>query len=104
MSAVNKSRHRSIREVAISNVDENIKQCRQDTSWKYSNIEFNFLIFIKCDCSGVFKELKMASAGLTTPDSIKEKSNRYHMVTWVNNLLKTSFKDVRHLGSGDSSV
>lgn len=43
----------------------------------------------------------MASAGLMTPDSIKEKSNRYHMVTWVNNLLKTNFKDVQHLGSGD---
>lgn len=46
------------------------------------------------------KDLNMAGAQIIVPDSWKMKSNRYHMVTWLNNVLKTNFKDVRHTGTG----
>ncbi|XP_044066690.1 DNA (cytosine-5-)-methyltransferase 3 beta, duplicate a isoform X2 [Siniperca chuatsi] len=42
----------------------------------------------------------MASTAVVTPDSSHDKSSRFHLVTWVNNLLKTNFKDVRQMGSG----
>lgn len=49
-------------------------------------------------------ELKMENAVVVTPQSDMGSSNHHHLVTWVNNLLKTNFKDVQQLGSGDSSV
>uniref|UniRef100_A0A7N8WXE3 DNA (cytosine-5-)-methyltransferase n=1 Tax=Mastacembelus armatus TaxID=205130 RepID=A0A7N8WXE3_9TELE len=42
----------------------------------------------------------MASTVVVTPDSLHDKTNRFHLLAWVNNLLKTNFKDVRELGSG----
>ncbi|XP_038578809.1 DNA (cytosine-5-)-methyltransferase 3 beta, duplicate a isoform X3 [Micropterus salmoides] len=42
----------------------------------------------------------MASTVVVTPDSSLDKSSRFYLVTWVNNLLKTNFKDVRQMGSG----
>ncbi|XP_041802626.1 DNA (cytosine-5-)-methyltransferase 3 beta, duplicate a isoform X2 [Chelmon rostratus] len=42
----------------------------------------------------------MASTAVVIPDSAHDKSSRFYLVTWVNNLLKTSFKDVRQMGSG----
>lgn len=50
------------------------------------------------------KDLNMAGAQVIVPESLKMKSNRFHMVTWLNNLLKTNFKDVRNTGSGDKEV
>lgn len=47
------------------------------------------------------KDLNMAGAQVKIPDSLKMKSNRFHLVTWLNNLLKTNFKDVRGTGSGN---
>ncbi|KAE8289529.1 hypothetical protein D5F01_LYC11231 [Larimichthys crocea] len=37
----------------------------------------------------------MANTAVVTPDSIRDKSSRFRMLTWVNTLLKTDFKDVR---------
>ncbi|KAI4793965.1 hypothetical protein KUCAC02_032365, partial [Chaenocephalus aceratus] len=43
----------------------------------------------------------MASPVLVTPESnSKDKSSRHYLVVWINNLLKTRFKDVRQMGSG----
>ncbi|XP_070824109.1 DNA (cytosine-5-)-methyltransferase 3 beta, duplicate a [Chaetodon trifascialis] len=42
----------------------------------------------------------MASTAVVTPDSAHGKSTRISLVTWVNNLLKTSFEDVQQMGSG----
>ncbi|XP_029282588.1 LOW QUALITY PROTEIN: uncharacterized protein LOC115004966 [Cottoperca gobio] len=42
----------------------------------------------------------MASTAFVTPDPVHDKSSRPYLVTWMNNLLKTSFKDVRQMGSG----
>ncbi|XP_068589042.1 DNA (cytosine-5-)-methyltransferase 3 beta, duplicate a [Cebidichthys violaceus] len=42
----------------------------------------------------------MASAAAVNPDSTHDKSSRLSLVTWINHLLKTSFKDVREMGSG----
>ncbi|XP_010785170.1 microtubule-associated protein RP/EB family member 2-like, partial [Notothenia coriiceps] len=43
----------------------------------------------------------MASPVLVTPESnSKDKSSRHYLVVWINNLLKTQFKDVRQMGSG----
>ncbi|KAM9351026.1 DNA (cytosine-5-)-methyltransferase 3 beta, duplicate a [Symphorus nematophorus] len=39
-------------------------------------------------------------AKVVTPDSSQDKSSRFYLLTWINNLLKTNFKDVRHMGSG----
>lgn len=46
----------------------------------------------------------MASAAVITPDSSQDKSSRFYLMTWFNNLLKTDFKDLQQMGSGDSSV
>uniref|UniRef100_H2SKN2 DNA (cytosine-5-)-methyltransferase n=2 Tax=Takifugu rubripes TaxID=31033 RepID=H2SKN2_TAKRU len=45
-------------------------------------------------------EVKMASTPVETPQFIKKKSKGLHLVNWVNNLLKTDFKDVQQFGSG----
>ncbi|XP_042347761.1 DNA (cytosine-5-)-methyltransferase 3 beta, duplicate a [Plectropomus leopardus] len=42
----------------------------------------------------------MANPEVVTPDSYHDKSSRFYVVTWINNLLKTNFKDVRQMGSG----
>uniref|UniRef100_A0A8C2X6D8 DNA (cytosine-5-)-methyltransferase n=1 Tax=Cyclopterus lumpus TaxID=8103 RepID=A0A8C2X6D8_CYCLU len=42
----------------------------------------------------------MASAVVVSPDSIPDKSSRFNLLSWINNLLKTNFKDVREIGSG----
>ncbi|KAK5864186.1 hypothetical protein PBY51_001146 [Eleginops maclovinus] len=42
----------------------------------------------------------MASSALVTPEMNKDKSSRLYVVVWINNLLKTRFKDVRQMGSG----
>lgn len=59
-------------------------------------------LFIKVSSFCFPKDLNMAGAQVIIPDSFKMKSNRFHMVTWLNNLLKTNFKDVRSTGSGDA--
>ncbi|TNN73296.1 DNA (cytosine-5)-methyltransferase 3B [Liparis tanakae] len=46
------------------------------------------------------KRGKMASAVAVAPDPSQDKSSRFHLLTWINNLLKTNFKDVREIGSG----
>ncbi|XP_051281424.1 DNA (cytosine-5-)-methyltransferase 3 beta, duplicate a isoform X3 [Dicentrarchus labrax] len=43
---------------------------------------------------------KMASTEVVTPDFAQDKSSRIYLVTWVNDLLKTNFKDVQEMGSG----
>ncbi|XP_068453357.1 DNA (cytosine-5-)-methyltransferase 3 beta, duplicate a [Clinocottus analis] len=42
----------------------------------------------------------MASAVVVSPESITDKTSRFTLLTWINNLLKTNFKDVREMGSG----
>ncbi|XP_059189222.1 DNA (cytosine-5-)-methyltransferase 3 beta, duplicate a [Centropristis striata] len=42
----------------------------------------------------------MTSTAVVTPTTFVDKSSRYYVVLWFNNLLKTNFKDVRQLGSG----
>ncbi|XP_033484566.2 uncharacterized protein LOC117258142 isoform X2 [Epinephelus lanceolatus] len=42
----------------------------------------------------------MESTAVVTPESFRDKSSRYYVVCWINNLLKTNFKDVRQMGSG----
>uniref|UniRef100_A0A671VLU0 DNA (cytosine-5-)-methyltransferase n=1 Tax=Sparus aurata TaxID=8175 RepID=A0A671VLU0_SPAAU len=44
----------------------------------------------------------MASAAVITPDSSQDKSSRFYLMTWFNNLLKTDFKDLQQMGSGVS--
>uniref|UniRef100_UPI0037E7674B DNA (cytosine-5-)-methyltransferase 3 beta, duplicate a n=1 Tax=Semicossyphus pulcher TaxID=241346 RepID=UPI0037E7674B len=44
----------------------------------------------------------MTSTAVVTPESVHDKSSRSYVLNWVNNLLKTDFKDVRHMGSGAS--
>ncbi|XP_028264942.1 uncharacterized protein LOC114438071 [Parambassis ranga] len=41
----------------------------------------------------------MQSAVIVVPDT-SDKSSRFYVVSWINNLLKTKFKDVRETGSG----
>lgn len=48
-----------------------------------------------------FKGFTMASAVVAIPDAIRDKSSRIYLVSWYNNLLKTNFKDVQEMGSGD---
>lgn len=54
--------------------------------------------------SSFVESCEMENTAVMTPDSSSDKSSRDYMVTWFNNLLKTNFKDVRQMGSGDSSV
>ncbi|XP_071333215.1 DNA (cytosine-5-)-methyltransferase 3 beta, duplicate a isoform X3 [Trachinotus anak] len=42
----------------------------------------------------------MATAVIKTPKSSHIKPSRFNLVTWINNLLKADFKDVREMGSG----
>ncbi|XP_074537363.1 DNA (cytosine-5-)-methyltransferase 3 beta, duplicate a [Halichoeres trimaculatus] len=42
----------------------------------------------------------MTSSAIVMPGVIHDKSSRSYILTWVNNLLKTNFRDVRHIGSG----
>ncbi|KAG7215999.1 hypothetical protein INR49_003521 [Caranx melampygus] len=42
----------------------------------------------------------MATAAVVTPNSSKDRSSRFNLVSWINNLLKTDFKDVQEMGSG----
>ncbi|KAM3617148.1 uncharacterized protein V6R79_002939 [Siganus canaliculatus] len=42
----------------------------------------------------------MASTPVVIPDSSSDKSSRLYVVSWMNNLLKTNFKDVRQMCSG----
>ncbi|CAJ1084632.1 DNA (cytosine-5-)-methyltransferase 3 beta%2C duplicate a isoform X2 [Xyrichtys novacula] len=42
----------------------------------------------------------MTSKGIVTPDVVHDKSSRNYVLSWTNNLLKTNFRDVRHMGSG----
>ncbi|XP_062282462.1 DNA (cytosine-5-)-methyltransferase 3 beta, duplicate a [Scomber scombrus] len=37
---------------------------------------------------------------VVTPDTWQDKTSRFKLVNWLNNLLKTNFKDVRQTGSG----
>ncbi|XP_047450748.1 DNA (cytosine-5-)-methyltransferase 3 beta, duplicate a isoform X2 [Mugil cephalus] len=37
---------------------------------------------------------------IVTPDTSHDKSSRFYVITWVNRLLKTDFKDVGEMGSG----
>lgn len=46
----------------------------------------------------------MESTALVTPDSSGDKMSHFHLVKWTNRLLKTNFKDVQEMGSGDLSV
>lgn len=46
----------------------------------------------------------MESAAVVTPDSSNDKTSQFHLVKWTNSLLKTNFKDVQEMGSGDLSV
>ncbi|KAI3357484.1 hypothetical protein L3Q82_015893 [Scortum barcoo] len=43
---------------------------------------------------------EMENTAVVNPDISNDKSSRFYMVTWYNNLLKTDFKDVRQMGSG----
>ncbi|KAM7405121.1 hypothetical protein PAMP_012406 [Pampus punctatissimus] len=45
-------------------------------------------------------DCKMASPGVVTPDTFHDRTNRFQLLTWLNNLLKTNFKDVQQVGSG----
>ncbi|XP_072222812.1 LOW QUALITY PROTEIN: uncharacterized protein [Leuresthes tenuis] len=42
----------------------------------------------------------MASTEAVTPASSHDKSSRFYLLTWINKLLKTNFKDVREARSG----
>uniref|UniRef100_A0A3Q3JY49 DNA (cytosine-5-)-methyltransferase n=1 Tax=Monopterus albus TaxID=43700 RepID=A0A3Q3JY49_MONAL len=42
----------------------------------------------------------MASTAVVTPDLPNDKPNHFHLVSWMNNLLQTDFKDVREMCSG----
>ncbi|XP_061591262.1 uncharacterized protein LOC133456725 isoform X2 [Cololabis saira] len=42
----------------------------------------------------------MESTDVLTIVSSAEKSNRFYVVSWTNNVLKTNFTDVREMGSG----
>uniref|UniRef100_A0A3B4T5A3 DNA (cytosine-5-)-methyltransferase n=1 Tax=Seriola dumerili TaxID=41447 RepID=A0A3B4T5A3_SERDU len=42
----------------------------------------------------------MATTEVVIPDSSYDKTSRFKLVTWINNLLKTGFKDVQEMGSG----
>uniref|UniRef100_UPI003AAC113C DNA (cytosine-5-)-methyltransferase 3 beta, duplicate a n=1 Tax=Centroberyx gerrardi TaxID=166262 RepID=UPI003AAC113C len=42
----------------------------------------------------------MATKVVVTPDVALGKSNRFHLLTWLNNLLKTSFTHVEQTSSG----
>ncbi|XP_036960493.1 DNA (cytosine-5-)-methyltransferase 3 beta, duplicate a [Acanthopagrus latus] len=44
----------------------------------------------------------MASVAVITPDSSQDKSSRFYVMTWINNLLKTDYKDLQQMGSGVS--
>lgn len=67
-------------------------------------ITLPFVLYIikMCLLFSFLESCKMASTVVVTPDSSLDKSSRFYLVTWVNNLLKTNFKDVRQMGSGDS--
>lgn len=58
---------------------------------------FTEVFFLSC----FPKDPNMAGAEVIIPNSLKIKSNRFHMVSWLNNLLKTNFRDVRNAGSGE---
>lgn len=45
-------------------------------------------------------KLKMTGSKAVTPDSSHDKSSRFYVLSWINKLLKTDFKDVREMGSG----
>ncbi|XP_038165294.1 DNA (cytosine-5-)-methyltransferase 3 beta, duplicate a [Cyprinodon tularosa] len=42
----------------------------------------------------------MVGPQVVTPDSSQDKSSRFYVVSWINRLLKTNFKDVREMASG----
>uniref|UniRef100_A0A4W6EG91 DNA (cytosine-5-)-methyltransferase n=1 Tax=Lates calcarifer TaxID=8187 RepID=A0A4W6EG91_LATCA len=42
----------------------------------------------------------MANTVVETPGSSRDKTSRFYLLAWINNLLKTDFKDVREMGSG----
>ncbi|KAM9342417.1 uncharacterized protein KZ484_015140 [Pholidichthys leucotaenia] len=42
----------------------------------------------------------MKSTVAVSPDFSPDKSSRFYLVKWFNNLLKTSFEDVQEMGSG----
>ncbi|XP_068997095.1 uncharacterized protein [Embiotoca jacksoni] len=42
----------------------------------------------------------MESPAVVTPDASHDKSRCFELVTWINNLLKTNFKDVQEMASG----
>lgn len=43
----------------------------------------------------------MAGSPVVTPNSIRDKSSRFYVVSWINRLLKTDFKNVQEMGTGD---
>lgn len=47
---------------------------------------------------------KMESTEVLTPESSTDKSSRFYVLSWINNLLKTNFQNVREMGSGDASA
>uniref|UniRef100_A0AAQ5WWD8 DNA (cytosine-5-)-methyltransferase n=1 Tax=Amphiprion ocellaris TaxID=80972 RepID=A0AAQ5WWD8_AMPOC len=53
-----------------------------------------------CSNSGATETFKMANTEIVTPDPSNDKSSRFFLVSWTNNLLKTKFKNVRQMGSG----
>lgn len=42
----------------------------------------------------------MATNVVVTPDTASLKCNRFHLLTWLNNLLKTNFNQVEQTNSG----
>ncbi|XP_035996945.1 DNA (cytosine-5-)-methyltransferase 3 beta, duplicate a [Fundulus heteroclitus] len=42
----------------------------------------------------------MADPLVVIPNASQDKSSRFYVVSWINKLLKTNFKDVREMGSG----
>lgn len=46
----------------------------------------------------------MESSVVVPPDSSSDKTSHFHLLKWTNSLLKTNFKDVKEMGSGDLSV
>lgn len=47
---------------------------------------------------------KMEGAAVVIPNSTNDKTTHFQLVKWSNRLLKTNFKDVREMGSGELSI
>ena len=60
--------------------------------------------FVKVQFWFLLESCKMANSAVVTPDAFHDKTSCFQLVTWINSLLKTDFKDVQEMGSGDSSA